>query len=426
MFLINMRIEKFMLNKHKIFISCLFLYFILRGSNFYAQSVLSVKVLKKDSLERVHFDSIHNKTIPDKFAIQIKTALQYYPTLRNTRIVFKVKKAIAPLAAAPTVLSVFGRKSKRTYVITISSGSIPFLNKIILDSLNFNAQVGVLGHEISHILEYENHNGLFFVGLVLRHLSTRAMDKFEYNTDKRCIEQGLGYQLLAWSQDVRRKLNVESFNRENSTKTKTSERYMHPQTIERFIREKDSLKTEQMRNKYGENKIIPKEIESECLAALSHFPELKDTKIEFIYGAIKYTMQSQPKWDFFLKKKSNRTYVIRINNNAKNTGMDYNELSFNAKIGWIGHELSHICDYKQMSAAQIIHFGAGYTSSSSFKTKVERRVDNITIQHGLGGELYEGVDYFLNQSSANKVYKNGQVKHYLCLREIQLTANFFE
>ena len=230
-----------MFSKPNLLTFSLFLCLILRGSNSGAQIVLSVKIFKKDSLERVRFDTLYNKTIPDKFALQIKTALQYYPTLRDTRIVFKVKKTPTPLAAAPTVLSVFRKKSKRTYVITISSKSTAFLNKIILDSLNFNAQIGVLGHEISHILEFKDKNTGFFIGLLFRQLSPKAMDIFEYNTDKRCIEHGLGYQLLAWSQDVRHKLHVENFNRANSSKMQKRERYMHPTTIERFIQEKESV-----------------------------------------------------------------------------------------------------------------------------------------------------------------------------------------
>jgi hypothetical protein len=221
--------------KHLIFL--FFTLQILRGYITNAQSPLPVKIFTKDSLEKAVFDTIFNKTIPEKFALQIKTALQYYPTLKHTSIVFNYKKTHTPLAAAPTFWSVFRKKSKRTYIITISSESTDFLNKIILDSLNFNAQIGVLGHEISHILEFDSKNGLFFIGLVLRYTSKKAIDRFEYNTDKRCIEQGLGYQLLAWSEDVRTKLKVTSFNRSNSNNMMQRERYMHPMTIKKYMAE---------------------------------------------------------------------------------------------------------------------------------------------------------------------------------------------
>ena len=208
-----------------------------RGYLSNAQPSLPVKIFTKDSSEKAVFDTVFNKKIPEKFTLQINTALQYYPTLKHTHIAFVYKKTHTPLAAAPTFWSVFRKKSKRKYIITISSESTNFLNKIILDSLNFNAQIGVLGHEISHILEFEDKKGVFFMGLVLRYASKKAIDRFEYNTDKRCIAQGLGYQLLAWSEDVRHKLNVTSFNRSNSSNMMQRERYMHPQTIKKFMSE---------------------------------------------------------------------------------------------------------------------------------------------------------------------------------------------
>ena len=115
-----------MFYKQKTFIFLFFICQILRGYTISAQTILPIKYFKKDSLERVKFDSSFNKIIPEKYALQIKTALQYYPSLRDAHIIFKVKKTITPLAAAPTILSVFKRKSKRTYTITISSESTEF------------------------------------------------------------------------------------------------------------------------------------------------------------------------------------------------------------------------------------------------------------------------------------------------------------
>jgi hypothetical protein len=173
-----------------------------------------------------------------------------------------------------------------------------------------------------------------------------------------------------------------------------------------------------LKAQYGKNKTIPVEIERECLLALSHFPELQETEIVFTYKTIKFTMQTQPQLNFIFRKKQNRAYKIEMNNNAKAyTGLDYHELSLNAKIGWFGHELSHICDYEQMNNAQLIGLGLGYPFDS-FKKKVERRVDLITIKHGLGKELYEGINYLHNHSCAYESYKKAQKAHYLSLEEI--------
>jgi hypothetical protein len=206
---------------------------LLRGCFIFAQTPTSpVKEFKPDSINTYLKDSVLNKTIPSKFEKQIRVALAYYPTLKQSKIIFKIKKTRSPLAAAPTFWSAFRRPSKRTYVITISSeSSVPFLNKILLDSLGFNAQIGVLGHEISHILEFNSKNSFFFIGLVLRNVSKKAIDKFENDTDRRCIEQGLGYQLLAWSTEVRRNLNIKEWRGADNLGNQKRERYMSPPTI---------------------------------------------------------------------------------------------------------------------------------------------------------------------------------------------------
>lgn len=200
-----------------------------------AQMPQPIVFFDKNKINWTTSDSILNKKIPPQYDTVIRLALRYFPELKQSRIIFKARKTRTPLAAAPTFVSVFRRPSKRTYVVTISTQSIDFLNKIILDSLNFNAQIGVLGHEISHISEFNGWRTGQCIGLVFRYLSQKAIDKFEYNTDKRCIEHGLGHQLLAWSENVRKNLNVTAFNRAKSDGMRTRERYMHPPTIQKFM-----------------------------------------------------------------------------------------------------------------------------------------------------------------------------------------------
>lgn len=62
-------------------------------------------------------------------------------------------------------------------------------------------------------------------------LSKNKMDQFEYNTDMRCIEHGLGYQLLSWSQEVRQKLNISHWKGIKRLKEQGKERYMNPESI---------------------------------------------------------------------------------------------------------------------------------------------------------------------------------------------------
>ena len=60
------------------------------------------------------------------------------------------------------------------------------------------------------------------------------MDAFEYNTDKRSIQHGLGYQLLSWSEEVRSKLNLNQWGGANKPERKR-ERYMNPETIKKSM-----------------------------------------------------------------------------------------------------------------------------------------------------------------------------------------------
>lgn len=213
----------------------LFLLFIV-SNNLIAQDV--VQFFRKDSLEPYLEKTVSftNKTIPTKFDTAIRIALSFYPELKDVKIKIRVKNKLAPLAARPTIWSLFLKPSKRKYIITISNTTIKFLNPILLKNLGFNSQIGVLGHELAHISEYNSKKGIFFIGLALKHLSKKQMDTFEYNTDKRSIEHGLGYQLLCWSKEVRDKLTLNQWGGANSPKGKR-ERYMNPETIIKTMKE---------------------------------------------------------------------------------------------------------------------------------------------------------------------------------------------
>jgi hypothetical protein len=180
-----------------------------------------------------HFEDslLLNKQLDSTFKQQIIGALLYYPELKNIKIKFKVKKTIVPLSARPRIWAVFQKPKNRKYLIVISSASIGKLEPILLKNLSFNAQVGVLGHEISHIADFNQRKGLYFVKLLFMQFSRKAMDVFENNTDRRAIEHGLGYQLLAWSTEVRHNLKIKEWGGAIKNGIQERERYMSPKTI---------------------------------------------------------------------------------------------------------------------------------------------------------------------------------------------------
>ena len=173
-----------------------------------------------------------------------------------------------------------------------------------------------------------------------------------------------------------------------------------------------------LRNEFGDKKIIPAEIELECLTALSFYPELKNTDIEFRFGNLNFTMISQPKFRSILYNRTRRQYVIIIQKQGlSRNSIDWRDFSFNAIVGWIGHELGHVLHYSHKSSGGILFAGMKY-AVPGYRRKMERFTDQLAIQHHLGYALYEGVDYTLNSSQASGHYKKSQEKFYLSPEEI--------
>lgn len=175
----------------------------------------SVKyAIKIDSL-RSRFSP--NKTIDSSIELAALIALEHLDCLEETRIIVKNASIGTSLNARPTVGSLlFRKKSKRKYVIRVNNkenGKIP-----LLSDANFNATVGVLGHELCHIKDYSSRN----FGGVLQRLfaygSKKGKSKYEKEIDSMTIWSGLGWQLAEWEEYVQNSPNAtdkyKAFKRE--------------------------------------------------------------------------------------------------------------------------------------------------------------------------------------------------------------------
>jgi hypothetical protein len=173
------------------------------------------------------------------------------------------------------------------------------------------------------------------------------------------------------------------------------------------------VNTDSLEQLFSTNKTFLPQIKSAALVALSRYPELKNTKIEFLFRPITATMETRPKINLKAFTKD-RTYQIFINNNqGKHKALSIDSLTESMKIGWIAHELGHVVDYESRTAMSLIAMGIYYISVPSFKRNIEQSVDIITIRHGCGNEHCEGVEYLLYQSNATDKYKKNNLKYYL-------------
>ncbi|MEO8236422.1 MAG: hypothetical protein ABI549_13475 [Flavobacterium sp.] len=197
----------------------------------------------KDSLSDQNITALNvvfgkNKTFDKTYQKQIFTALTFFPELKNVRIKFCLKETNTPLSSRPTFWSLFRDAKKRTYIITISTKTNAFLEPILLEKLSYNAQIGVLGHELSHVSDYSQKGFSQMIHLIwIEIFSKEQVDKFESGTDKICINHGLGYQLLYWSISVRENLKMENWRGADNIESKPkTERYLNPSKIREIIK----------------------------------------------------------------------------------------------------------------------------------------------------------------------------------------------
>jgi hypothetical protein len=178
-----------------------------------------------------------NKLIPPQYEKQILLALSYFPELVNTEIEFRFKHTNTSFSTVPTATSILQQSGSRKYVITISDSAEKILVPLELKNLPFNAQVGVIGHELSHVADFDSRKLFGLVRIAAGHLSQHFLDRFERRTDSLCIAHGLGYQLLAWSSFIRTTMHTGNWTGSvNIGKgPMLREKYMNPSTIKEQI-----------------------------------------------------------------------------------------------------------------------------------------------------------------------------------------------
>ncbi len=176
-----------------------------------------------------------------------------------------------------------------------------------------------------------------------------------------------------------------------------------------------------------DNKIIPESIKKEVIEAISFYPELYDTAIEFKFkdNIKKSTMQAQPRFASFFKRKENREYVILISRNIQIEGEQFTmeDIPSDVKIGWLGHELGHVMDYRERTNFGMLIFGIKYLFSSAHIKEVERTADTYAIAHGMGDYILKTKNFILDNASLSETYKERIRRLYISPEEVMELIN---
>ena len=181
---------------------------------------------------------------------------------------------------------------------------------------------------------------------------------------------------------------------------------------------------------YQNNKIIPESIINEAKIALSYYPELEDIEVEFKFkdNIKKSFMQAQPRIGNLFKGKNNRSYYVFMSSKFVIEEEEFSmaDVPADVLIGWLGHELGHIMDYREKSAMGLVIFGFRYITSANYIKEAERAADTYAVNAGMGDYILATKNFILNPSHLSDTYKARIARLYLSPEEILVLVNKLE
>ena len=142
-------------------------------------------------------DFRQNKTIPRVIEAEVLKALSFYPELKETEIHFLFKKKIkgSVMQAQPRIGTMFG--GKRAYQINISALFQLTNSAIPIHQIPPDIMVGWIGHELGHVMDYENRDTFGMIRFGVGYLfSSRFVKQAERVADTFAVSHGLGKYIL--------------------------------------------------------------------------------------------------------------------------------------------------------------------------------------------------------------------------------------
>lgn len=143
---------------------------------------------------------ITNKTIPSVIETNVLKALSFYLALAHTpiRFVFKQQIRSSVMQAQPVFRTLLQRRKHRAYQINISALFRLTHTAIPIHQIPDEIMVGWIGHELGHIMDYEQRSNLGLVGFGIGYVFSAAyVREAERLADHFAVQHGLGRYLIA-------------------------------------------------------------------------------------------------------------------------------------------------------------------------------------------------------------------------------------
>jgi len=159
--------------------------------------------------------------------------------LANRTIEFKFKKNIqkSTMQAQPDFFSVFKSRKNRSYKILISE-KIKIADSVVYTKdMPSDIIIGWLGHELGHVMDFEQRSGLNLIGFGIGYLTSKKYIKgAERRADTYAVNHGMEKYILATKEFILEKAGLPEkyINRIKNL-------YLSPEEIMILVQERDSL-----------------------------------------------------------------------------------------------------------------------------------------------------------------------------------------
>ena len=178
--------------------------------------------------------------IPEDIKTTVNKALAYYPQLKDTKIEFRFKKNIkkSTMQARPTFGSFLKSRKNRHYVILISEkfkiADKEFLTRHIPDAIF----IGWIGHELGHIMDYQNRSKLNLIWFGLKYLfSQNHIVEAERAADSFAVAHGMEDYILKTKNFILNNADITQ-----SYKDRIQKYYLSPEEIIELVEHRDAEK----------------------------------------------------------------------------------------------------------------------------------------------------------------------------------------
>jgi hypothetical protein len=175
-------------------------------------------------------------TYPELIKKEAKLALSYFPQLENTKITFKFKSDIkkSTMQAQPDFKSLLRSKSKRKYYILISEKFKISGEEFKTVDVPSDVMTGWLGHELGHLLDYQNRSSFNLIWFGIRYLYLeKHIVEAERAADTFAVNQGMEEYILETKNFILNHADIDE-----NYKKRIQRYYLSPEEIMEIVQER--------------------------------------------------------------------------------------------------------------------------------------------------------------------------------------------